>query len=78
MNVERCFDALIFFEIPWTAIKMQKMEKKKSLILQTLIKSNCIDGINVNVVSNSHPPYKKFHGILIFFNQRFTEKINQI
>lgn len=28
MNVERCFDALIFFEIPWTAIKMQKMEKK--------------------------------------------------
>lgn len=58
MNVERCFDALIFFELPWTAIKMQEMGKKSS-ILQTLIKSNCIDGINVNVVSNSHPPYKK-------------------
>lgn len=28
MNVERCFDALIFFELLWTAKKMQKMGKK--------------------------------------------------
>lgn len=28
MNVERCFDALIFFELPWTAIKMKEMGKK--------------------------------------------------
>lgn len=39
-----------------------------------MIKSNCIDGINVNVVSNSHPPYKKFHGILIFFLIRDSQK----
>lgn len=76
MNVECCFDVLIFFEIFWIVIKMQKMEKKKLLILQMLIKFNCIDGIYVNVVSNSYFFYKKFYGILIFFNQRFIEKNN--
>lgn len=40
-----------------------------------MIKSNCIDGINVNVVSNSHPPYKKFHGILIFLIKDSQKKL---